>query len=315
MNINGNGTLKLYFYPASFYSQRAVFTLHEKGLSFDHKLVSLYKGEQYSPEYLRLNPNGQVPTLQDGVKIIPDSSAIIEYLEDNFSNGKYPRLLPLDKSSEAYCKIIAFTEDFLKLEIPVLTYGTLHNETLRQSVALPKILVKKMVEGTKGPHMKVLERAIEEVPDARELLQRKKVTMQAFGEAIRDPARHQQAIRGVEAFLEKAENELASHTGDRVNWWLCGPSFSLADIDLCVLLNRICMLGLQKQLFVGCRPHLGTYLRRARQRPAFQKTTTQPLAIRALLLAESVAAFVPLLLGVGAVAAVAYAIYAARREG
>lgn len=45
------------------------------------------KGEQYERWFLQLNPKGEVPVLQDTGKIIPDSARIIDYLEDNFSNG------------------------------------------------------------------------------------------------------------------------------------------------------------------------------------------------------------------------------------
>ena len=50
--------------------------------------MSMFTREQYEPWFLRLNPRGEVPVLTDGVKVIPDSVRIVEYLEDNFSNGK-----------------------------------------------------------------------------------------------------------------------------------------------------------------------------------------------------------------------------------
>lgn len=62
-------------------------TLYEKRITFKKQLVALNKQEQFQPWYLRLNPRAEVPVLTDGVKVIPDSVRIIEYLEDNFSNG------------------------------------------------------------------------------------------------------------------------------------------------------------------------------------------------------------------------------------
>lgn len=62
--------------------------LHEKNLPFESYTIDITKGAQYEPWFLQLNPRGEVPVLQDTGKIIPDSSRIIEYLEDNFSNGK-----------------------------------------------------------------------------------------------------------------------------------------------------------------------------------------------------------------------------------
>lgn len=63
--------------------------LHEKNLPFKSQSVNLTKGEQYDPWFLQINPKGEVPVLRDGVRIIPDSSRILDYLEDNFSNGKF----------------------------------------------------------------------------------------------------------------------------------------------------------------------------------------------------------------------------------
>lgn len=61
--------------------------LNEKRLKYKSRIVQLLKCEQYEPSFMYLNPKGQVPVLIDGVKVIPDSARIIDYLEDNFSNG------------------------------------------------------------------------------------------------------------------------------------------------------------------------------------------------------------------------------------
>lgn len=63
--------------------------LHEKNLPYKEHIINLTKGEQYQPWFLRINPRGEVPVLKDGVKVIPDSGRILDYLEDNFSNGVY----------------------------------------------------------------------------------------------------------------------------------------------------------------------------------------------------------------------------------
>lgn len=65
-----------------------VMALHEKNLPFESHLVDIARSVQYEPWFLQINPRGEVPVLQDTAKIIPDSNRIIDYLEDNFSNGK-----------------------------------------------------------------------------------------------------------------------------------------------------------------------------------------------------------------------------------
>jgi glutathione S-transferase len=72
----------LYNAPQSSCSQRVRFVLNAKGLPFAEKKLDLLAGDQLKPDYLRLNPNGVVPTLlHDGVVVI-DSSVIIEYLDE-----------------------------------------------------------------------------------------------------------------------------------------------------------------------------------------------------------------------------------------
>jgi len=63
------------------------------GEDFEPKMVKLHKGEHRSPEYLALNPNGQVPTLVVDGKPIHQIVAICDYLD-----RRYPKagLLPTD---------------------------------------------------------------------------------------------------------------------------------------------------------------------------------------------------------------------------
>ena len=56
-------SLVLYNAPQSTCSQRVRFTLHEKGLSFSEFKLDLFSGDQLRPEYLKINPNGVVPSL------------------------------------------------------------------------------------------------------------------------------------------------------------------------------------------------------------------------------------------------------------
>jgi glutathione S-transferase len=88
--------MKLYLNPLSTYSQKVLVALYEKGVPFTPEHVNLRDPEPRA-EYLKVNPFGKVPTLvlDDGRKI-PESSIIIEYLEDHFA-GSGTRLIPADK--------------------------------------------------------------------------------------------------------------------------------------------------------------------------------------------------------------------------
>ncbi|KAL8264971.1 hypothetical protein R6Q59_023101 [Mikania micrantha] len=90
--------LQLYSYHRSSCSFRVRIALNLKGLDYEYKAVNLLKGEQKSPEFLKLNPIGYVPALVDGDIVIADSFAIMMYLEE-----KYPQhpLLPGDIEKRA----------------------------------------------------------------------------------------------------------------------------------------------------------------------------------------------------------------------
>ncbi|CAA7405113.1 unnamed protein product [Spirodela intermedia] len=83
----------LYSYWRSSCSHRVRIALNLKGLEYEYKAVNLVKGEQFSPDFEKLNPSKFVPVLVDEGAVIADSFAIILYLEE-----KYPQhpLLPRD---------------------------------------------------------------------------------------------------------------------------------------------------------------------------------------------------------------------------
>ena len=76
--------LELYNAPVSTCSQKVRMALAEKGLAWTDRIVHFERGEHLSDWYLKLNPNGVVPTLVHDGYVIVDSSVINEYLEDVF---------------------------------------------------------------------------------------------------------------------------------------------------------------------------------------------------------------------------------------
>lgn len=75
-------TFTLYNAPQSTCSQRVRFALNAKDIPFDEIKLDLLAGDQLKPDYLALNPNGVVATLDHDGAIIIDSSVIIEYLDE-----------------------------------------------------------------------------------------------------------------------------------------------------------------------------------------------------------------------------------------
>ena len=94
--------LTLYDYHGSPCARRVRIVLLEKGLRWTTRLVDLTKMEQKRPEYLQLNPNGVVPTLVHGERVIYESNVITEYLDQVFPT---PRLYPEDPWACAQAKM------------------------------------------------------------------------------------------------------------------------------------------------------------------------------------------------------------------
>jgi maleylpyruvate isomerase len=95
--------MKLHGYFRSSASYRVRIALNLKGLTTDHLSHHLRKGEQRDPAYLAINPQGLVPTLDDGGTILTQSLAIIEWLDEIHPE---PPLLPQDPLRRA--KVRAF---------------------------------------------------------------------------------------------------------------------------------------------------------------------------------------------------------------
>jgi glutathione S-transferase len=72
--------MKLYMNPASSNARRVRLTATVLGIGLDEQPIDLSKGEQRTPEYLAINPNGTVPTLVDGDCVLTESRAIMQHL-------------------------------------------------------------------------------------------------------------------------------------------------------------------------------------------------------------------------------------------
>ncbi|MGD0290441.1 MAG: maleylacetoacetate isomerase [Candidatus Binataceae bacterium] len=96
--------MKLYNYFRSSASYRVRIVASLKGLSYEYVSINLMRGESRTPAYEALNPQGRVPALEDNGRMLAQSLAICEYLEETHPN---PPLLPSDPVSRARVRAIA----------------------------------------------------------------------------------------------------------------------------------------------------------------------------------------------------------------
>lgn len=76
----------LYHADYSTCSQKVRMALAEKSVAYRSEQLSFRKEEQLDSEYLKINPNGVVPTLVHGGHVITDSSCILEYVDEVFGS-------------------------------------------------------------------------------------------------------------------------------------------------------------------------------------------------------------------------------------
>ena len=96
--------MKLHGYYRSSAAYRVRIALNLKGIPYASSAWHLRKGEQHTPDFLALNPQGLVPALQTDDGIVTQSLAIIEYLDEVVPD---PPLLPDEPQGRARVRSIA----------------------------------------------------------------------------------------------------------------------------------------------------------------------------------------------------------------
>ena len=81
--------IKLYNFPKSGHAHRIELMLSLLGLPTELVFVDLAKGAHKQPDFLALNPFGQVPVIDDNGTVIADSNAILVYLAKKYDNGTW----------------------------------------------------------------------------------------------------------------------------------------------------------------------------------------------------------------------------------
>jgi glutathione S-transferase len=237
---NPHGLL-LYDHPSSPCARRVRITLHEKGLGWDTQLIDLSRLEQRSPEYLRLNPNGFVPTLAHGERVIYESNVITEYLDDAFPDR---RLYPLDPWELAQVKMWQAAELAMAKDYRPLMYQRLMGPMVRLTRTLEEALAA----------------AKRSTSDAADLAWEEKV----WKLEVLTP--EQEAL--TEARLWSWLDRLDRHLDGRQ--FLVGEQFTQAEVSV---FPRVMMYAFVRLPIDAARhPHVAAWMDRLRDRPSFAAT-------------------------------------------
>jgi glutathione S-transferase len=233
--------LKLYHSATSVCAIKVRLTLEEKALAWTGELLSLQRGDQYRPEYLKLNPNAVVPTLVHDGRVLIESTLIIEYLDEAFPE---PALMPREPYRRALARLwMKKIDDSLHAACSTLTFAiAFRNRFL-------------------GLSPQALEERLARIPNpAYRERQRLSIAHGVDAPHVAD------AVRAYDRYF--AEMELALERSD----YLAGDEYSLADVAVTSYINRARMLAMDR--LMADRPRLAAWFERVKSRPSFGRAIT-----------------------------------------
>ncbi len=229
--------LELYHDWRSFCSIKVRLCLAEKGLDWVSREVDLMALEHTRPEYLKLNPNGVVPTLVHDGKAIIESTIINEYLEEVFPNLP---LMPHDPAGRARVRAwVKFEDDVLHPVIRPASFS---------------VLMAPMLSRLSDDELEAL---VSRHPNKSRAEQYRRAARAPVDEASLATARD-----AMVAALDKLEQRMGEAQ------YLGGDTYSLADVAAAPFVDR-----LEEMNFAGLwagRPAVTDWIVRLKARPAYQ---------------------------------------------
>jgi len=192
--------LELYHFEPGANSLKSMLCLKEKGIDFVSHYVDLHEFEQHSPEYVKVNPNGQVPALVHDGAVICESTLINEYIEDVFPE---PPLRPADPVARAHMRVwTKFVDEYFCPALSTLGWNR---------------IIKPMVEHLSEEEF---EAKIARIPLKEQRDKWRTAASRSFPQEQLDDCQ-----RRVEVSLQRIEKALEE------SQWIAGPDYSLADIS------------------------------------------------------------------------------------
>ena len=216
--------------------------MHEKNLEWQDKLLISNEQKHLEDWYLEINPNGVVPTLiVDKQKPIFESSAIMEYLED-----EYPETSLRPKSNNAIAQMRAWIALVDHLTTPAVRYPSFQYGGL----------LLKFKSLSKDEFLSKIEKRPLKSEFYREMDQDIGFTEEKI----------QTALKAIRKTVERLEYLLEESKGP----WIMGEVFTLCDIVVGPLLDRIEDLGLE-YIWTSKYPLVSLWLKSFQDRPSVKK--------------------------------------------
>ena len=230
---------KLYNAPQSTCSQRVRFVLNAKALPFEEVKLNLLEGDQLKPDYLKLNPNGVVPTLDHDGAIVTDSTVITEYLDEVAPQNSFTPENPVMRARMR--ALMHFMDEMPAASVRVPTFNL---------AFLPKFQAMSREDFVAMAESKPL----------------RKEFMLAMGQTGFPQSEMDQSLARLGRSVARMDDWIAASGGP----WLMGSQLTLADIavmPVIVRMDDINLDGMWKD-----RPAIVRWFEQLQAHPAFRPT-------------------------------------------
>lgn len=237
-------SLELYHHGSSVCAAKVRLALAEKGVEWEGHYLDILAGDQFSKEYLKLNPKAVVPTLIHDGKVIRESSVICEYIDDVFPG---PALKPKDPVAIAEMRLwTKRVDEDIHPSVRPVTYVSTHRHTILKR---PKDEVEDHINSDPDPVWRERKRGW-------------------FRDGV-DASDVRQAIHVLDHLLEDMEATLVDRD------WLVGDGLTLADGAVTPYVNRLALLGFSEMW--DERPRVTAWFDRVKARSSFEPAIFQYL--------------------------------------
>jgi len=232
--------LTLYHGVTSTCSKRVRITLAEKGAEWESVHLNLAKRENLDPEYLKLNPNGVVPTLVHDDRVLYESNFIIEYLDEVFPE---PALHPADPYERAHMRIwMDRIEHVLHRNINTVSW---------------------IKQGRNKRFAGMTPDELQAVFDSQATEEKRAILKKRLADGVSEADMDFAEARVAEV-LDLMEGQLEDRP------WLCGAALSLADISVAPFMERFEANKMAGLTDWNKRPKLGNWWQRMKARESFE---------------------------------------------
>lgn len=146
---------QLHYFPSNA-NAAPHMVLEELGQAHELVLVDRSKNGQKSQEYLAINPNGRIPALVDGERVLFEAAAIVLYLVDQHPEGNLAPRIGTPERAKFYQWLIFLTNS-LQEELMIWQYP----DRLTGAEAAATDIVRRGAERRAGAYLDVIEQHLE----------------------------------------------------------------------------------------------------------------------------------------------------------